>query len=84
MTQFFGSHSSKRTGNRDPYHWYGSAARNANPCFTGMVRKTHRKDKDGNRWLPNLNEPMLEQISAAGGGIYVRANNAQVGFKCPV
>jgi len=27
-----------------------------------------------------LNEQMLEQIAATGGGIYVRANNAQVGL----
>ncbi len=37
------------------------------------------KDRDGNVVVTKLNEQMLEQISAAGEGIYVRANNAQVG-----
>ena len=43
-------------------------------------QKDYRKDKDGKPVVTKLNEPMLEQISAAGGGIYVRANNAQVGL----
>jgi Ca-activated chloride channel family protein len=38
------------------------------------------KDRDGNVVVTKLNEQMLEQISAAGEGIYVRANNAQIGL----
>lgn len=38
------------------------------------------KDRDGNVVVTKLNEQMLEQIAATGGGIYVRANNAQVGL----
>lgn len=38
------------------------------------------KDRDGNVVVTKLNEKMLEQIAAAGEGIYVRANNAQVGL----
>jgi len=38
------------------------------------------KDRDGKVVVTKLNEQMLEQISAAGNGIYVRANNAQVGL----
>jgi len=38
------------------------------------------KDRDGNVVVTKLNENMLEEISAAGEGIYVRANNAQVGL----
>lgn len=38
------------------------------------------KDRDGNVVVTKLNEQMLEQIAAAGKGIYVRANNAQVGL----
>ncbi len=38
------------------------------------------KDRDGNVVVTKLNEQMLEQIAAAGNGIYVRANNAQVGL----
>ncbi len=38
------------------------------------------KDRDGKVVVTKLNEQMLEQISAAGQGIYVRANNAQIGL----
>ena len=38
------------------------------------------KDRDGKVVVTKLNEQMLEQISGAGQGIYVRANNAQVGL----
>ncbi|MDX1285527.1 MAG: VWA domain-containing protein, partial [Draconibacterium sp.] len=38
------------------------------------------KDRDGNVVVTKLNETMLEQIAASGEGIYVRANNAQVGL----
>lgn len=40
----------------------------------------YRKDKDGKVIITKLDEQMLQQISAAGKGIYVRANNAQVGL----
>lgn len=49
------------------------------PVYRGG-QKDYRKDEDGNPVVTRLDEPMLEQISAAGGGIYVRANNAQVGL----
>ncbi len=38
------------------------------------------KDRDGNVVVTKLNEQMMEQIAVAGGGIYVRANNAQIGL----
>ncbi len=40
----------------------------------------YMRDRDGNVIITRLDEEMLEQISAAGNGIYVRANNAQVGL----
>ncbi len=40
----------------------------------------YMRDKEGNVIITRLDEPTLEQISAAGNGIYVRANNAQVGL----
>ncbi len=40
----------------------------------------YRKDKDGKPVVTKLDEQMLEKISAAGQGIYVRANNSQVGL----
>ncbi len=43
-------------------------------------QKDYRKDKDGKVVITKLNEEMLQQIAAAGSGIYVRANNAQVGL----
>ncbi len=43
-------------------------------------QKDYRKDKKGNVVVTKLNESMLQQIAAAGEGIYVRANNAQVGL----
>ncbi|WP_235934003.1 vWA domain-containing protein [Sunxiuqinia indica] len=43
-------------------------------------QRDYRKDKEGNVVVTKLNEEMLQQISAAGNGIYVRANNAQVGL----
>jgi Ca-activated chloride channel family protein len=38
------------------------------------------QDNDGNVVVTKLDEITLEEISAAGNGIYVRANNAQVGL----
>lgn len=49
------------------------------PIYTNG-QKDYRKDRDGKPVVTKLNEQMLEQISAAGDGIYVRANNAQVGL----
>jgi Ca-activated chloride channel homolog len=43
-------------------------------------QKDYLKDRSGNVVITKLNEPMLEQIATAGNGIYVRANNAQVGL----
>lgn len=43
-------------------------------------RRDYMKDKDGKVVVTKLNETMLQQIASAGNGIYVRANNAQVGL----
>ncbi len=43
-------------------------------------QKEYMRDNNGNVIITRLDEPMLENISAAGNGIYVRANNAQVGL----
>jgi len=43
-------------------------------------QKEYLKDNQGNVVVTKLNETMLEQIAAAGNGVYVRANNAQVGL----
>jgi Ca-activated chloride channel family protein len=38
------------------------------------------KDRDGKVVITKLDEQMLEQIATAGQGVYVRANNVQVGL----
>ncbi|WP_423127328.1 vWA domain-containing protein [Gaoshiqia sp. Z1-71] len=43
-------------------------------------QRDYRKDKDGQVVITKLDEPMLQKIAASGNGIYVRANNAQVGL----
>jgi Ca-activated chloride channel homolog len=43
-------------------------------------QKDYLKDRDGKVVVTKLDEKMLEQIASAGNGIYVRANNAQIGL----
>ena len=43
-------------------------------------QKNYLKDRSGNVVITKLDEQMLEQIATAGMGIYVRANNTQVGL----
>lgn len=51
------------------------------PDYDSYNRQTgFKKDKQGNTVVTRLNEGMLQQIAAAGNGIYVRANNTQVGL----
>lgn len=40
-----------------------------------------KKDKKNSTVITKLNEDMLRQIAAAGGGAYARANNASTGLK---
>lgn len=49
------------------------------PIYTNG-QKGYRKDKNGQVVVTKLNEKMLQEIAAAGKGIYVRANNAEVGL----
>ncbi len=39
-----------------------------------------KKDKDGNTVITKINEPMLQQIAAAGNGVYVRATSSDAGL----
>jgi Ca-activated chloride channel homolog len=43
-------------------------------------QKDYLKNKNGEVVITKLNESMLERIASAGNGIYVRANNTQVGL----
>jgi Ca-activated chloride channel family protein len=40
----------------------------------------YMRDREGNVVVTKLDEVMLEKIAAAGKGIYIRANNAQIGL----
>ncbi len=51
------------------------------PIYKNNVREGYRKDKDGNTIITKLNESALQEIAAAGNGIFVRATNADVGLK---
>jgi len=41
----------------------------------------YKKDKNGNTIVTRLDEDMLRRIANAGGGMYVRANNSNVGLE---
>ena len=41
----------------------------------------YKKDKSGNTIVTRLDEDMLRRIADAGGGMYVRANNSNVGLE---
>lgn len=50
------------------------------PLYRGGVKEGYRKDNEGNTVVTKLNEQMLQEIAAAGNGIYVRASNADAGL----
>ena len=43
-------------------------------------QKGYKKDSKGNTIVTKLDEPMLQKIAQAGKGIYIRANNTQMGL----
>ncbi len=52
------------------------------PVYNKYGNRTgYKKDNQGNTVITKLNENMLQQIAAAGNGIYVRANNTQAGLR---
>ena len=52
------------------------------PEYTQGGRMTgYKKDKNGNTIITRLDEDMLRRIAEAGGGMYVRANNSNVGLE---
>jgi Ca-activated chloride channel family protein len=50
------------------------------PIYNGQVLSGYRKDKEGNTVISRLNEVVLQQISQAANGVYVRANNSFSGL----
>ena len=50
------------------------------PIRTQGGRVEYKKDSEGNTVVTRLNEQVLQEIAAAGNGIYIHADNAHVGF----
>ena len=50
------------------------------PMYNSNGQKDFRKDKKGEVVVTKLDENMLQEIAAAGGGKYVRANNTEIGI----
>ncbi|MCF8459568.1 MAG: VWA domain-containing protein [Flavobacteriales bacterium] len=50
------------------------------PTYVRGQMLGYRKDRSGNTVVTKLNETMLQQVAASGGGTYVRANNSKTGL----
>lgn len=50
------------------------------PIYERGISRGFKKDKEGNTVISRLNESMLEQLSASGDGIFVRASDSNVGL----
>jgi len=50
------------------------------PMRTQGRRLDYKKDNEGNTVITRLNEQILQDIAAAGNGVYIHAANAHVGF----
>lgn len=51
------------------------------PIPDGRGGNNFKKDLEGNTVITRLNEDVLKEIAVAGGGIYVHASNANMGFE---
>ena len=47
---------------------------------TSKIKEGYKKDAEGNTVVTRLDQKMLTEISAAGNGVYVRANNTEAGL----
>lgn len=50
------------------------------PIFKNGIAAGFKLDADGNTVVTKLNETMLQEIAVAGKGMYVRANNTEIGL----
>lgn len=50
------------------------------PVYRNKISAGYKKDRDGNTVITRLNEDALREISSAGGGIYVRAGQGEIGL----
>jgi Ca-activated chloride channel family protein len=51
------------------------------PVFNGNVETGYKKDRQGNTVITKLDETLLQQVAAAGQGVYIRADNTVNGLK---
>jgi hypothetical protein len=51
------------------------------PIPDGRGGNSYKKDLEGNTVISRLNEEVLKEIAAVGGGVYVHASNANMGFE---
>jgi Ca-activated chloride channel family protein len=51
------------------------------PVYKNGKQNGFRQDNEGNTVISSLNEDMLRQLADVGNGMYIRANNANVGFQ---
>ncbi len=51
------------------------------PVYNQYGQKDFRRDNEGNVVITKLNEGMMKEIAAAGGGTYVRASNVTTALK---
>jgi Ca-activated chloride channel family protein len=58
----------------------GSADGSPIPVYKNNIKEGFRKDNEGNTVITKLNEQVLQEIAAAGNGIYVRASNSDAGL----
>ncbi|MBS1647995.1 MAG: VWA domain-containing protein [Bacteroidetes bacterium] len=50
------------------------------PIYNNGVPSGYKKDKEGNTVVTKLNQQLLQSIAGAANGVYVKANNADVGL----
>ena len=62
-------------------HAIGIGDLRGTPIPDGRGNNSFKKDREGNTVITRLNEDVLKEIAAAGGGIYVHASNANMGFE---
>ncbi|KPK80314.1 MAG: hypothetical protein AMS27_17195, partial [Bacteroides sp. SM23_62_1] len=58
----------------------GSTEGSPIPVFGIGGQKSYRKDKQGEVVISKLNERMLQEIAAAGNGVYIRSTDSRVGL----
>ncbi|MCW3102101.1 MAG: hypothetical protein JWO09_541 [Bacteroidetes bacterium] len=63
-------------------HTIGMGSENGAPIpeYRGNVQEGFRKDKNGTTIITKLNAEVLQEIAAAGNGVYVRATNSDAGL----